>query len=286
MAQLTQLKRKIHAIETTKKITHAIRLVSMASYSKLEKQINFLKSYQKNISYTFSQLLNIQQSEWTNNILFPNDILDQTPLIIIISSSKGLCGSFNSNLMRFLEKKLILENNQKPKFITIGNKAQKEIELKNIGKIILKFNELSYGSLDDIGEKITKNIYQNNGSYSSVSFYNNKLINFFIQRPQKTTLIPMIMDFKNMEEKNIELDPMWGQKEPVILDFISEKYIKSSILDILFQSLISENASRFLAMDSSNTNAKKLLEKLTLQFNKSRQGLITREVSELCANME
>ncbi len=286
MAQLTQLRRKIQAIETTKKITYAIRLVSMASYAKLDKQVNFLREYKNNISKTFTQILNIKESEWNNKILFPEDIFDQTPLIIVISSTKGLCGSFNSNLNRFMERKLIIEKNQKPEFITIGNKAKKEIEAKNLGEIILNFNELNYSLLETISSKIIDKIYENNKTYSSVIFYSNKLINFFIQRPQKTTLIPVILD--TLEEQNIskEFDPILTQNEKDILDFMAEKYIKSSITEILFQSLIAESASRFLAMDSSNTNAKKILERLTLQYNKSRQSLITKEVSELCSNIE
>lgn len=286
MAQLTQLKRKIQAVNTTKKITHAIRLVSMASYSKLEKQVKFLNSYKKNIDITFAQLLE-QCPDWTNKILFPDDIFDKTPLIILISSTRGLCGSFNANLIRFIEKKLIFENNQKPQFITIGQKAKKEILSKSIGEIILSFDEFNYNNLDLIGSEITKKIYANKNNYSSVCFYSNKFINFFTQKPTQSTLIPTNLEFEK-EETEIQnfSDPIYEQNKEDILGFLASKYIKSTIWELLFQSLISENASRFLAMDSSNTNAEKIVDKLTLQYNKSRQALITREVSELAANME
>ncbi|MBD3273245.1 hypothetical protein GF385_02760 [Candidatus Dependentiae bacterium] len=285
MAQLTQLKRKIQSIKTTKKITHAIRLVSMSSYSKLEKEIDFLKNYKKNISKTFSQLL-LNLPEWTDKVLFPKDLFDKKPLFILVSSSKGLCGSFNSNLIRYIERKLAIEKHQKAEFITIGQKIEKEIRTKNLGKIILNFPELNSGNLEIISKKIINLIYNSKENYSSVSFYSNRLKNFFIQRPQKTTLIPINMDFKeDSENEKIDFDPIFEQDKIKIINFIAKKHIKGTILEILFQSLISENASRFLAMDSSNTNAEKMLEKLTLQYNKSRQALITREVSELSANM-
>ena len=292
MAQLTQLRRKIQAVNTTKKITHAIRLVSMASYSKLEKQAIFLKSYKNSIDQTFAQLLK-PKPEWTSNTLFPGDVFDQSPLIIVISSTKGLCGSFNANLIRFIEKKLIFEKNQSPKFITIGTKAKREIESKNIGNIILNFEEFNFNNFETIGSKIIENIYTQDIPYSSVYFYSNKLINFFVQKPQQTTLIPAKLEFNSQENSqdnnnnnNNIFDPIYEQDQKVILDFMAHKYIKSTILETLFQSLLSENAARFLAMDSSNTNAEKFLDKLTLQYNKSRQALITKEVSELCANME
>lgn len=287
MAQLTQLRRKIQAINTTKKITHAIRLVSMASYSKLEKQAVFLKAYKNNIDQTFAQLLK-PKPEWTSHTLFPEDIFDQTPLIILVSSTKGLCGSFNANLLRFIDQKLIFEKNQNPKFITIGSRAKKEIESRNIGKIILNFDEFNFNNFEIIGSKIIENIYAQEKPYSSVYFYSNKLINFFVQKPAQTTLIPAKLEFNSQDntQNNANFDPVYEQNPKVILDFIANKYIKSTILETLFQSLISENAARFLAMDSSNTNAEKFLDKLTLQYNKSRQALITKEVSELCANME
>lgn len=284
MAQLTQLKRKIQSIQTTKKITHAIRLVSMSSYSKLEKQTRFLNSYKKNIEQTFAQLLEIQ-TEWTNKTLFPSDRSDSTPLIIVISSTKGLCGSFNSNLLRYIGRKLLFENNQKPEFITIGQKATKEIKSQNLGEIISSFTEFNYNNIEIISKDIIDKIYNKKGGYSSVYFYSNKFVNFFIQRPQKTTLIPANFDFEQ-KEKTKNLDPIFEQDQNTILNFMAQKYLKSTVLEVLFQSLISENASRFLAMDGSNNNAKKMLEKLILEYNKSRQTLITREVSELAANME
>jgi F-type H+-transporting ATPase subunit gamma len=284
VAQLTQLKRKINSIQTTKKITHAIRLVSMSSYSKLEKEADFLKEYKKKITQTFAQVSK-EQDEWYSKILFPKDLLDTKPLYIFISSAKGLCGSFNSNLIRYIERNLLIEDHQKPEIITIGQKVKREIQGKNLGEIILDFNEVNSGNLEIISKEIIEKIYSAKENYSSVSFYSNRLKNFFIQTPQKTTLIPTTLDFENEPKKDYDFDPKFEQNQNEILNFIAKKYIKGFILEILFQSLISENAARFLAMDSSNTNAEKMLEKLILQYNKSRQALITREVSELSANM-
>ena len=84
MAQLSILKQKLNSIKTTKKITHAIRLISMSFYSKLEKQEQYLKEYQKRILTIFLELLK-QNPEWKNKRLFPQDIMDKSPLVILIS---------------------------------------------------------------------------------------------------------------------------------------------------------------------------------------------------------
>ena len=107
----------------------------------------------------------------------------------------------------------------------------------------------------------------------------------FIQNPQKTSLISLNTEQQQNTLDTSQTDITWEQDKSEILNYTAQRFINSSILNILFQSLLAENAARFLAMDSSTTNAENFLEKLTLQYNKSRQALITREVSELSANL-
>lgn len=288
MAQLSILKQKLNSIKTTKKITHAIRLISMSFYSRLEKQQADLKTYQKTMKTLFAQLIT-QFPEWENKKLFPQDVLDSTPLVIIVSSAKGLCGSFNTNLFRYFEQTFLLEKNQKPDFIAIGQKATNFIEefleeKKIAGNIIHTEKELKTSNFDSIAKHVSDTIITSEKIYSSVSFYHNFLKNFFAQKPQKTTLIPFEPEQNSEETPELE-DLIWEQNKTKTLNYLATMVIKSSTLDILFQSLISENAARFLAMDSSTTNAEKFIERLTLQYNKSRQALITREVAELSSNL-
>ncbi len=296
MLQLSILKQKLNSIKTTKKITHAIRLISMSFYSRLEKQSKYLNNYQKTITQIFSQLLS-QETEWKHSRLFPQDIMDTNPLFIIISSAKGLCGSFNGNLFRYFERTFLLEKHQVPTFITIGQKATKFItELKNVN-IIYKQKELSSSNFSNISKEISKIILENKTIYSSVTFYHNYFKNFFIQKPQKTTLTPINLQSlthnnstssssKDLEQKISDYeDLIWEQDKNTIINYVAKRFIISSTFNILFQSLISENASRFIAMDNSTTNAEKYIERLTLQYNKSRQTLITREVAELSVNL-
>jgi F-type H+-transporting ATPase subunit gamma len=284
VSQLTPLKRKIKSIQTTQKITHAVRLISMSFYSKLEKQNVFLQDYKNSICDVFTQLV-VSFPEWKNPVLFPEDILDSSPLFVIISSSKGLCGSFNSNLFRYFERAFFVEKHQKATFITIGQKATNFIKEKNAENILQSYEELTLSNFDSIAAKLVSLINDTQGNYSSVSFFSNYLKNFFVQRPQKSTLTPVSLGKVKNNDNMFDGDLIWEQSPKEILDYLAFEYLRSSILNILFQSMISENAARFLAMDSSTTNAEKILEKLTLQFNKTRQALITKEVAELSANL-
>ena len=286
MGQLTQLQHQIKSIKTTEKITHAVRLVSMSLYSKLEKQNITLRYFQENISNLFFQFL-LFCPKWKNYILFPKDILDSNPLFIIISSAKGLCGSFNSNLFKFFERRFFLEEHQIPTFITIGQKAKKFIQLKKFGQIEYSYDSLTLSNFSSIADELLCKINEKQTNYSSISFYSNHIKNFFVQQPHKIALTPINPKYFNKEKQseiNYNINIIWEQNKNEILNFIANKYLRSQILEIIFQSLLGENAARFIAMDNSTTNAKKYLEKLTLQYNKSRQSLITREVSELSVN--
>jgi len=285
VAQLIQLKQKIQSIKKTKKITHAVRLVSMSLYSKIEKQRDTIENYKNSIFQLFGYVKKYQP-EWKHPILMPQDLLDTTPLFIIISTTKGFCGSLNSNLFRYLDKALFLEKHQKPHFITIGQKAKNYIEtltIPNQIKVICSYNEINSSNYSNIADEIIEITHKYKKPFSSVVFYSNKIQNFFIQTPQKTTIIPTTI---NVEEEHRTLEPLLTEKSSIIMDALVDAYLKSSMLDLLFQAMLSEQASRFLAMDSATNNAEKYLDQLILQYNKSRQALITREVSELSAGFQ
>jgi len=280
VAQLAQLRQKIRSIQTTKKITHAVRLVSMSLYNKLEKQDLPLKNYTKNIKNLFVQLLD-QAPEWKNERLFPADTTNSNPLIIIIATSKGLCGSLNSNLFRFLDASLFFLPNQQPKFIAIGQRAIKMIKGDASNQMICTYPELNSNNFITIADDLVDKISSTAIPYSSVTFYSSSAISFFSQKPARTQIIPMILDHEVTQDLLLQEEIIWEQDTPEILDSLAVRYLRTSIMHLLFQSLRAEHAARFMAMESSTNNAKKYLDRLTLQLNKLRQALITKEVSEL-----
>ena len=285
MSQLIQLKQKIGSTGTIKKITHAVRLVSMSLYSKLEKKKKSIENYKNNIISLFNYVQKFNP-ESRNKILFPDDLKDSTPLFIIVSTSKGLCGSLNSNLLRYLKQVIILEKHQQAHFIIIGTKSQKFIEklnLSNPTKLHCSYNEVNAGNYQSMTKEILQLISTSKIKFSSVSFFSNKIRNFFYQEPHKTTLIPANID---MEETKDTTEPIWEESTTEISNYLSSSYLKSTVLGILYEAIISEQAARFIAMDGATSNAEKYLDELVLQYNKSRQTLITREVSELSSGSQ
>jgi len=288
MSQLAPLRQKIRLIQTTKKITHAVRLVSMSFYNKLDKLNAPISTYAENVKSCFLDVL-AHAPEWKSDLLFPDDAFDSRPLFIIISTSKGLCGSLNSNLIRYMESSLFIEKTQAPHFITIGQKATTFIKEKDFGEIICSYTEVNSHNFLTLADDLIDKVSNSGFRYSSVSFFSSVAKSFFAQMPSKFTLIPMSLDpiMKQgvQEAEALEgTEPIWEQTQEEILEHLSIRYLRSSIINILFQAIRAEHAARFLAMENSTNNAEKYLERLTLQFNKMRQALITKEVSELSAS--
>ncbi len=289
MSQLIQLRRQIKSIETTKKITYAMRLISMSLYGKLEKQGHPLAHYRKVLTQLFNEVTDANVG-WDNPILFPKEEGDKRPLIIIVASTKGLCGSFNSNLFRHIKREMHLEKEQTPTFVTIGSKARNIVRDEGLGTAAEQFNNFNSSNFLHIADEITKIITEAKEPFSSVIFYSNFFLSFFLQKPDATQLIPFNpevatpQDQEAQSSKDIVSELIWEQDPHVVLDYLSLRYLRGSICHLLFQSLLAEQASRFVAMDNATGNADKFLERLTIKYNKARQSMITKELSELTAS--
>lgn len=281
MSQLTHLKRRIQSIKTTEKITHAMRLIAMSLYSKLDKEREALDSYKKAVAELFHELT-LQCPTWKNEHFFPQDPLDSQPLLIVISSTKGFCGGLNNNLFKYIDYKLFIEEHQSPHFVTLGKKATEFIKEKDLGPIIESYVDLNSNNFPDIAKKIADLILAQTPAFSSVSIYSSLFKNFFSQKPSITKILPVEHE---EEDTACDIEPIWEQDRIEIVNTAASTYLNTQLTHMLFQSLIAEYAARFVAMDGATSNAEKYLEALTLQFNKMRQALITREVSELSANM-
>ncbi|MCB9492959.1 MAG: F0F1 ATP synthase subunit gamma [Epsilonproteobacteria bacterium] len=291
MSVLVQIKQKIKATQVTKKITHAIRLVSMSLYTRLDRQTQAFETYNKEMQDMFAQLIPCCQS-WDSDILFPKDTKNTTPLIVVVASSKGLCGSFNSNLFRYAQAKFNFTKEQRPYFIIIGQKAFNFVHEQKRAQILSSYKELNSNNFIAVADDVLDKIISARVPFSSVTFFCNGIKNFFAQFPQEVSLIPFQSHLREMDQSILEAQSslfagreelIWEQKHHDILDYTASRFLRSSIVHILFQSLRAEYAARFLAMESSTKNADKYLETLTLQYNKIRQSLITKEVAELSA---
>lgn len=281
MAQLVQMRQRIKAIETIKKITHAMRLISMSTHSRLRNKAPILQEYQKEVEMVF-QKVKMAAPNWTNLTMFPVEIPENNPLIILVASQKGLCGNFNSALFRKFKETFPQKKLKNTSVIAVGKYAIDYIKKQSSARVIKTFENLSSTNLNMISGRIVELIIKTETPYSSVIIVANKLKNFFVQKPEETRVIPLQLEMSEEVKQTIPQEPYsWEQDPGEVLNDLALQYLTSKIYHLIFQSILAEQAARFISMDNSTRNAKQLLENTKLLYNKLRQEKITQELTEL-----
>ena len=274
MSKLIHLKHRMKAVKVIKKITHAMRLISMSSHTKLRKNITNLDTIKKEITPILCQLheKHPETYETCENARYDN-------LYIVIGSEKGLCGNFNNLLYSFLEKNVT--PTKRDHFIVVGKKAKRYFEERNI-PMLLHFDKVQTSKVEEITNALFEFIESKYTNYKSIVCVHNNPKTFFTVEPQKTILVPVQPESCKTD---CSLDEyVWIQSEEEVATILFKTLLKTNILTLLTSSMIAEQSSRFLSMDSSTRNADNLLKTMNLEYNKARQARITKEIIELIAS--
>jgi|SRR5579859_1928174 len=289
MSQLLQMRQRIKAIETIQKITHAMQLISMSTHVRLREKKTRIEEYQLALQSIFKKVI-AQSSSWHNPIFFPTQPIDAHPLIILIGSQKGLCGTFNINLFSKFEKDIQRGRFPHASIISIGKRAtdylNKKIPTLPIPlQLIHSFNESSSSLASVIVSAIMNTITHAQPSYSQVIVYSNYSATFFTQRQQTVILIPTDLQSQPDEFEHQE-EFIWEDSPTTILDALATHYLQASLYDIVIKSLLAEQAARFISMDNATRNAESLRDLMKLHYNKIRQAKITKELTELSVSFQ
>lgn len=278
MSQLIRMRQRIKAIKTIKKITHALRLISMSTHLRLRAKKNALEEYKNTLVDLFGHVYT-QVPSWSHQFVGDSEKKSDKSLLILIGSQKGLCGNFNTELYAFFEKELKLNNLQSSSIITIGTKAHDYAKIGQ-GSFLMSFDDFSITNIDSITRSLCDYIIHHSKEYNAIIVYSNKSKSFFVQKPHVETIIPLQHTPVTDQEGNLD-DYIWDQNPSEILHVLIEKVLYITLYELLFQSLIAEQAARFIAMDNSTRSAGKLLDSMQLLYNKMRQSKITGELTDL-----
>jgi len=276
MSQLIQIKQRIKAVKVIKKITHAMRLISMSSRLKMMKNAENLESFRNEITPLLCSL----EQKYTSLATIQSS---STNIIILIASEKGLCGNFNTTIFTYFNNhaKEQIHNNT---FIAIGKQAAEFLTKQNI-PIAARFDKLNSHQLENAATFLYEYLVQNKNNYQTVTCFYNHSKTFFVQEPQKYQLLPTAPQNNCNITQSIDVDNYhWAQDPQDVIECIFQSLLKLNILYILAQSIIAEQSARFLSMDSSTRNAENLLKKMNLEYNKIRQTKITKELTELMSS--
>jgi F-type H+-transporting ATPase subunit gamma len=282
MSKLIQMRNRIKTIETIRKITDVMRIISMSAHSRLKTRQEPLSDYLTELKSLFAKV-QLATPSWTNERLMPTG--DNTnPLIVVIGSQKGLCGGFNTQISKLVQHYITKNRSAHYRFTAIGKKQIDYLINNHPDKLISSFPVLTARNFLTIAQELTDMIMTATPAYTSVTIISDVFKNFFVQKPTITKLIPFHPEEIATHTTTPTQEYIWDETPDTILNALAVQYIEAQFQHLIFQSLLSEHAARFLSMDSSTRNAYNLLNTTKLEYNKVRQAKITTEITELTGN--
>ncbi len=282
MSKLIQMRNRIQTIETIRKVTDVMRIISMSAHSRLKTKQEPLNTYLNALKNLLAKVQRATPS-WSHEQLMPTGD-NNNRLIIIIGSQKGLCGAFNTQLSKVLNEYLLANPSAHYHFSAVGKKPIEYLINNHPEKLLCSFPTLTSRNFLTIAQELTDLIMTATPSYSSVVIISNVFKNFFVQKATITQLIPFDPTQITTHATPPTEGYMWDETPNTILDKLAIQYIEAQFQHLIFQSLLSEHAARFLSMDNSTRNANTLLNTTKLEYNKVRQAKITTEITELTGN--
>ena len=290
MPSLDDLKKRIKSVKSTQKITKAMKMVAAAKLRKAQESAEKGRPYSQKMQNIILNLTkSITDPENAPKLLVGTG-KDNTYLCVVITADRGLCGGFNSNICKLAKSnfKKFLSEGKDLKIITVGTKGLDQIK-RDYGKYIIKklsFKEkkrITYNEAEIVGNEII-NLFKQNQFDKCILYFNN-FKNVITQIPEAQQIIPAeskISESNKLNSFQYEFEP----EEDEILEDLLPKNISTQVFKAFLENAASEQGSRMTAMDNATRNAGDLVDKLTINYNRSRQASITKELIEIISGAE
>ena len=289
MPTLDDLKKRIKSVKSTQKITKAMKMVAAAKLRKAQENAENGRPYSQKMQNIILNLTkSINDPENAPKLMIGTGE-DKVQLCVVLTADRGLCGGFNSNICRLAKNnfKKILNDGKKLKIITVGSKGLDQIKREYSKYIIKKISfkdqkQISFKEAEIVGKEII-DLFNKKEFDKCTLFYSN-FKNVITQIPQAQQIIPSVnLESNSKEEENFyEFEP----DEDEILEDLLPKNISTQIFKAFLENSASEQGSRMTAMDNATRNAGDLVDKLTINYNRSRQASITKELIEIISGAE
>ncbi len=289
MASLDDLRKRIVSVKSTQKITKAMKMVAAAKLRKAQESAEQGRPYSEKMQNIILNLTDSISDPTNAPKLLVGTGKEQTHLCVVMTSDRGLCGGFNSNICRLAKNYFlnILKEEKELKIITVGSKGYDQLKREYSKYIIKKLSfkdkkKISFVEADEVG-KIIIELFNKNEFDKCTLFYNN-FKNVITQIPQAQQIIPS--EKKEVLKKNEEIFYEFEPDEDEILEELLPKNISTQVFRAFLENSASEQGSRMTAMDNATRNAGDLVNKLTIVYNRSRQASITKELIEIISGAE
>jgi len=280
MANIRDIKVRIDSVKSTKQITNAMKMVAASNLRKAKERIFKVRPYADYINIMIQTLQ--YKNKNSEHPLFEENPGDKKKALIVVTSDRGLCGAFNSAIIRHCTD--YLQENSQVDLICLGKKGNdffKKHDYTVIKSYINFFNEMDFTISSEIASEIVDLFIVE--KYDKIEI----LYNEFKSAIQQDIVLKQILPIIPINDENVTpIDYLYEPDDYTIMGELGSKYINVDIWRTLLESSASEQGARMTAMEAATENATELISKLTLFYNRARQAGITKEILEISSGAE
>ena len=282
MSRLKEIRNRISSVSSTMQITNAMKMVSAAKLKKAQDSITATLPYSNKLSELIKSISASLDSAESNPLFEKREI--KKPLLVVITSNKGLCGGFNSNIIKEVNSLASNYGANTPDLLTLGKKGndilRKKLSVISSHKEV--YDNFSYSVVKEIADEVMKRF--ENEEYDEVVLVYNHFKNAATQIITKEQYLPILDDSET--NTSVSGDYIFEPNRVKILDELIPKSLAIQLFKAISDSIAGEHGARMTAMHKATDNASELRDDLKLTYNKARQTAITNEILEIVGGAE
>ena len=281
MANLKEIRNRISSVSSTMQITSAMKMVSAAKLKKAQDAITAMRPYANKLTALLQNLSANLDAESGSKFAESRPV--KTVLIVAITSNRGLCGAFNSNIIKQTNQLAEIYSDKKLSVLAIGKKGNdilsKNLEILSNQSTV--FDKLSFENVAEIAEMLMAKF--ESGAFDKIELVYNKFKNAATQIVTTEQFLPILA---TADERGVPSDYIFEPTKEEIVKTLIPKSLKMQLYKAIRDSFASEHGARMTAMHKATDNATELRDQLKLTYNKARQAAITNEILEIVGGAE
>ncbi|MCU4654909.1 F0F1 ATP synthase subunit gamma [Roseibacterium sp. SDUM158016] len=290
MPSLKDLKNRIESVKSTRKITKAMQMVAAAKLRRAQEAAEMARPYAEKMEAVMGGLAQSVGASESAPRLLAGTGSSQVQLLVVMTAERGLCGGFNSTIVRLARQRIdsLLAEGKTVKILTVGKKGREQLKRdhadKFVGHVDLSdVKRLGYANAADIAANLLERF--DAGEFDVATIFYNRFQSVISQIPTATQVIPASFEAPAEGEGDATLYDYEPSEEGVLADLLP-RGLATQIFTALLENGASEQGARMSAMDNATRNAGDMIERLTIEFNRSRQAVITNELIEIISGAE
>ncbi|MFC4213675.1 F0F1 ATP synthase subunit gamma [Pseudophaeobacter arcticus] len=290
MPNLKDLKNRIASVKSTRKITKAMQMVAAAKLRRAQEAAEDSRPYTKRFNAVMAGLAASVGGSDSAPKLLRGTGSDQVQLLVVMTSERGLCGGFNANISKLarLKAQELKAAGKTVKILTVGKKGRdalrRDFADDFIGHVDLsEVKRIGYANAQDIAKDILTCF--DAGEFDVATLFYAGFVNVVTQVPTAQQIIPASYEGGAAEETSLAVYDYEPSEEAILADLLP-RGVSTQIFSALLENGASEQGARMSAMDNATRNAGEMIDKLTIEFNRSRQAVITNELIEIISGAE